>query len=89
MPGNNPGPILKILAIYSPEHQEGKEGLGPDGKDINTVGLRYPGVGNFYWVVVQAVLMFDLESWAIFEAMMRAVEGTHVGFKSHIVVNRA
>ena len=38
----------------------------------------------FYRVVIQVVLLFGSESWALLDAMMRALESTHVGFICHI-----
>ena len=47
------------------------------------------GAGNrvsdlSYREVIQVVLLFISESWALQETMMRAVEVTHVGFIRHI-----
>ena len=38
----------------------------------------------FYREVIQAVLLLGLESWDLLYAMIRAVEGTHMGFLCHI-----
>ena len=38
----------------------------------------------FYWAVVQAVLLFGVETWVLSEAMSRKLEGVHVGFLRQI-----
>ena len=38
----------------------------------------------FYKEVFQSVVLFGSESWALLDAMMRALESTHVGFICHI-----
>ena len=49
-----------------------------------------PRVPNmFYWAVVQAVLLFGAETWVLSEAMLRRLEGVHVGFLRHITGQRA
>ena len=65
------------------------EVLGLAVKDASTGGGRYPGVGNFFCVVVQAVLLSVSESWDVSEVMTRTVEGTHISFLRQITVNRA
>ena len=45
--------------------------------------------GLFYRAVIQAVFLFGLESWVMLDAMIRAVEGTHVGFLHQIMGKRA
>ena len=42
-----------------------------------------------YLAVIQMVLLFGSESWALSDAMMRAVEGIHVGFLCQITGKRA
>ena len=47
--------------------------------------LRREGANNrvsalFYREIIQAVLIFGYESWYLLYVMVRAVEGTHVGF---------
>ena len=39
----------------------------------------------FYRAVIQEVLMFRLEVWAMSDEITRAVEGTYVGFLRHIM----
>ena len=43
----------------------------------------------FYWVVIQAVLLFVADSWVLLDSIMRKVESTHVGFLLYITGNRA
>ena len=43
----------------------------------------------FYRAVVQVVLLFGSESWALSEAMIGVVEVTHVGFLRQITGNQA
>ena len=64
------------------------EVLGLAVKDTATGGGRYLGVGIFYHVVVQAVLLSISELWDVSEVMTRTVEGTHISFLRHITVNR-
>ena len=42
----------------------------------------------FYRAVTQAVLLFGLETWVIFAAMERMVDGTHTGFLRQIMGKR-
>ena len=42
----------------------------------------------FYRVVIQAVLMFGSESWALLDAIMRAVDEIHVELLRHITGKR-
>ena len=42
----------------------------------------------FYWAVVQAVLLFGVETWVLSEAMSRKLEGVHVGFLRQITGKR-
>ena len=35
---------------------------------------------NFYWVVVQVVLLFGANTWVMSEVMLKKIEGAHVGF---------
>ena len=51
--------------------------------------LQWEGANNrvsalLYRAVIQAVLLFGLESWALSGATMRAVEGTYVEFLRQI-----
>ena len=43
----------------------------------------------FYRTVTQVVLMFGLDSWALLDAMMRAMEGNHMGFLRWITGKQA
>ena len=43
----------------------------------------------FYRAVIQEVLIFGSESWALSNAMVWAVEGTHMGFLRQITVKQA
>ena len=43
----------------------------------------------FYRSVIHAVLMFRLESWALSDAIMRAVDGSHLGVLRQITRKRA
>ena len=38
----------------------------------------------FYWSVIQAVLLFGADSWALLDKMMSKVESNHVVFLYHI-----
>ena len=40
----------------------------------------------FYWVVVQAVLLFGAETWVLLAAMSRKLEGVHVGFLIQVTI---
>ena len=42
----------------------------------------------FYRAVVQAVLLFGAETWVLYEAMSRNLEGAHVGFLRQITGQR-
>ena len=47
--------------------------------------LRQEGVdtiilAKFYWYVVQAVLLFGDKTWVMLVAMLKKIEGVHVGF---------
>ena len=42
-----------------------------------------------YRVVIQVVLLFDQEPWELPDTMMRAVDGTHMGFLSQIAGKQA
>ena len=41
-----------------------------------------------YREVIQVILMFGSESWALSEEMMRAMDSTHVGLLHQIMGNR-
>ena len=43
----------------------------------------------FYWALVQAVLMFRLETWSMLEAITVKVEVTHVRLLRHVIGKRA
>ena len=43
----------------------------------------------FYWVVVQAVLLFGAETWVLLAAMSRKLEGVHVGFLIQVTIQTA
>ena len=40
-------------------------------------------LAKFYWYVVQAVLLFGAETWVLLVAMLKKLEGVHVGFLQH------
>ena len=42
----------------------------------------------FYRVLIQVVLLFGLESWALSEVIIRVVEKTHVGLFHQITENQ-
>ena len=45
-------------------------------------------VAMFYWVVVQALLLFGSESWFLSSAMEKMAKGAHTGFLYHIAGKR-
>ena len=56
--------------------------------------LRQEGGGRrvsnlLYRVVVHTVLLFGLESWVMSDAMMKSVDGTHMGFLRQITRKQA
>ena len=53
--------------------------MAPVGKDAMSGGGRKRVSDLFYWAVIQAVLLFRSESWAMLVIMMRMVESTHMG----------
>ena len=79
IPGATPGPKIQQLASNLPEHQEGAESLGQLVNMMRRWGADTQVSENFYRVVVQAVLLFGLELWVMYEAAERPVEGMHKG----------
>ena len=55
--------------------------LQREGEDIRVSDL-------FYREVIQAVMLSRSESWAMSDAMMRAIEGTHTRSLRHITGKR-
>ena len=47
--------------------------LQQEGKDSRVSAL-------FYREVIQAILLFRSESWALLDATIKVMEGSHVGF---------
>ena len=41
-----------------------------------------------YRAMIQVVLLFESESWALPDSMIRAVKGNHVGFLRQIMGNQ-
>ena len=62
--------------------------MGETG-DTAPKGRGRPQVEMFYWVLVQAVLLYGLKIWVLLETMERKVEGTYSGLFRHIMGKRA
>ena len=50
------------------------------GKLLRQEGVDTIILAKFYWYVVQAVLLFGAETWVLLVAMLKKLEGVHVGF---------
>ena len=58
------------------------------------LGKMFPWKGADIWVsdlfyraVIQAVLLFESESWAMLDAMVQGIDGSHVGFLRKIAMS--
>ena len=40
---------------------------------------------KFYRAVVKAVLLFEAETWVFLDAMLKTLEGVHVGFLQQVI----
>ena len=47
-------------------------------------GLEPRVLEMFYRAVVQAILLYELETWVLLAAMEKKVEGVHTGFLQNI-----
>ena len=59
------------------------------GKMLRREGPEPRVSAMFYWAVVQAVLLFGVETWVLSEAMSRKLEGINMGFLRQIMGQRA
>ena len=64
----------------TPGNRQGAGGMAPLGKLLRWVGADNQVSDIFYMEVIQEVLLFGSESWALFGAMIKTLESTHVGF---------
>ena len=77
------------MASCAEKHHACKVGMGESRDTTSTGGGRKNILANFYRAVVQAILLYGLETWVLLESMEKRKEGKHTELLRIITGKRA